>query len=126
MKRHIGDWESQLASRSAAFCNSKTDLKACFFYDLRKWTRILPIINFVLIYALVALGQKLMNNYEQYGFVTPDGVCASYAARTACNINSTVDPACLGSVDKCKSSTSFMPIYGSLIHLVLHSRHLEG
>ena len=76
--------------------------------------------------TLGALGNKLMDNFAAYGFATKDGVCASYSARTSCVVNTTVDPACLGAVDKCAYAILGGFYYTLMVRRIVGSRYLEG
>ncbi|KAF9455928.1 hypothetical protein BDZ94DRAFT_1315677 [Collybia nuda] len=75
----ILDFNSQLSTKAAAYCGSKTDIK-CSVFDTH------------------ALFTNIMNNFRNFGFATPDGFCNSYASRGGCDVLPTVDSSCLGPV----------------------------
>jgi hypothetical protein len=50
-----------------------------------------------------------MDNFRDFGFATPDGVCKSYAARSGCTVDPAVDPKCLGPVSACELDSDYIP-----------------
>jgi len=75
----IVEFNNQLSAKADAYCASKTDI-ICSVYDTH------------LLFSYV------MDNFRDFGFATPDGVCKSYAARSGCTVDPAVDPKCLGPV----------------------------
>lgn len=100
LKAHIIDYSRQLEGRVKTFCASKRDLSVCFYYDVCAY--ICPFLSTptLIMGTLVSLGNELMDHYQKYGFLTPDGVCPSYGG-PSCTADPVGDPTCLGPASKC-------------------------
>ncbi|KAF5376675.1 hypothetical protein D9615_007904 [Tricholomella constricta] len=78
LKGSILDFNAQLATKAETYCASKAGI-TCAVFDTH------------------ALFTNIMDDFRNFGFATPDGVCSAYASRGGCTVLP-ADSSCLGPV----------------------------